>query len=113
MTATIAHAMDIQNSTMKRWKVCHVSPVENETIPARVDPVTLSLLSLMTLQTTATTPRAAVDGLRNADRACLDAAKRLSTADALAAMFAEDITTHAPGNVFVWVHLRLPDGGEE
>jgi len=41
---------------------------------------TLALLSLMTLQTTATTPGAAVDGLLNADRAYADAAKRLSTA---------------------------------
>lgn len=63
--------------------------------------LTLCLASLMILQTTATTPRDAVDELLKADRAFADAAKRLTTADALAAMFAEDVTVPAPGNVFV------------
>ena len=61
----------------------------------------LCLAGLLTLQTAAATPSTAVDELLKADRTYADAAKRLSTADAIAAMFAEDVTAPAPGNVFV------------
>ena len=62
---------------------------------------TLCLLSLVALQVPASTPLAAVNELLQADRAYADAARGQSTADALAAMFAADVTTAAAGNVFV------------
>ena len=63
--------------------------------------LTLCLLNLWAAQTAPLTPGAAVEELLNADRTFAAAAKTLSTADALAAMFAEDVTAPAPGNVYV------------
>ena len=63
--------------------------------------LTLCLFSLITAQPAPPSPRAAVDELLAADRAFAEGAKRLNTADALAAMFADDVTAPAPGNVYV------------
>ena len=63
--------------------------------------LTLCLFILVTSQPAATSPRAAVDELLAADRAFAEGAKGLNTADALAAMFADDVTAPAPGNVYV------------
>src|SRR5688572_9922742 len=62
--------------------------------------LTLCLLSLFTSQLSLS-PQAAVDELLKADRSFATAAKGLSTVDALAAMFADDVTAPAPGNVYV------------
>ena len=71
--------------------------------------LTLCLLNLLTVQTATLTPRAAVDELVNADRMFAASAKHLSTADALAAMFAEGVTAPAPGNVYVQGKAKVLD----
>jgi len=63
--------------------------------------LTLCLLNLLTIQSVAVTPREAVDELLNTDRSFAEAAKRLNTVDALTAMFADDVTAPAPGNIYV------------
>jgi ketosteroid isomerase-like protein len=61
----------------------------------------LFFLGQLTAHTSLPTPREAVNGLLAADNAFADAARRMSTADALAAMFAEDVIAPVPGNVYV------------
>src|SRR5688572_15537378 len=63
--------------------------------------LTLCLLNLLTAQSVVPTPREAVDELLNADRSFAEAAKRMNTVDALTAMFADDVTAPAPGNLYV------------
>jgi ketosteroid isomerase-like protein len=61
------------------------------------------------VQSATLTPGTAVEELLNADRTFAAAAKHLSTADALAAMFAEDVTAPAPGNVYVQGKTKVVD----
>src|SRR5690606_11701490 len=83
----------------------HIRVPPRSAMRARSDgmslPVLLTVVLALAQARAPSTPEAAAAGLLEADRAFAAAAAGKPAVDAISAMFADDVTVPAPGNVFV------------